>query len=379
MRALGALTLAASGLALLAPSGASARVGRHVTAVAFAGPGVYAAWDTGRRTEVRTGSRARGGSVVAVSRRPVYELDGSPEAVAATASVFGEHSPVAVLAGRADGSRLRAIARCARREPLAPVEVAVAGPVVAETVSGCATSAPRGARQVTLHDVRDGTVRVLHPPRRAVVVGVAGRGTNIAVASWIPSDGPRATYEVEVVDAASGTPRYAVGGLPADWTTLAAPLAVDEAGRVAFCVGDRLAWASPAEPRPHRLGRARCELGLRFAGDRVATQDSSVPRLEVVGLDARSRALVRPFASDDPFDWDGTHALLAEYGVPADRLRLQRPRDPVARPPRHPLRILAARVGPRGRTLLVTLACPAAARRRSRPRPGPGRSPRPAA
>jgi hypothetical protein len=343
-----ALLLAAIG-ALLWPASSAATM-RHlaavpgeIDAVAYAGPErLYA---SGHRL-LRLGPEGRPLQVARLHGEAV-QLVASPTAVAL---IEGRGRDRWLLAGPPAGP-LRELASChgARREiPLSLL--ALAGSTIAEALS-CerAQGVYTGAASFRLHD--GAAVRTVNAPAGMRAIALAGAPGLLAVA--IQADSLRGPVRVDVVEAATGAPRYGVGGLREP--PFVEPLALREDGLSAFCGPDgRLAWASPSEPTAHPIDVSECPTTVALAGDSLVFHLERDDALTVGDVLGRVRALVKP-SGDLPFAWNGTHALVRGVGCGADFLGEIEPSPRPYRGPECPVRI--ARVARRGRAVDVTVGC----------------------
>jgi hypothetical protein len=290
----------AHGLERLAPAPAG------VDAVAYAGAErVYASG----HAVLRIGADGRPQRIASLRGR-AEQIAASPTTLAV---VDARGRARRLLAGPPSGP-LRVLARCRGRHPEIPYSlVAVAGDAVAEALS-CARArgSYNGATRLRLHDAAG--VRTLAAPPRERFIAVAGAPGVLARA--VQADDRRGPVRIEVTDTA-GAVQYAVPGLPEPFPV--APLAVQADGTAVFCGAElRLAWASPAAPRPNPLG-AGCGLDVAIAGSLIASRGERDETLRVVGLDGGGRTLA-PRSGGLPFAWDGTRLLLGALGCGEDFL-----------------------------------------------------------
>jgi hypothetical protein len=153
------------------------------------------------------------------------------------------------------------------------------------------------------------------PPGTRVIALAGAPGLLAAATQAANLQGP---MRVEVADASTGAMRYALDGLPEPF--LGEPLGLREDGLAVFCGEDRrLAWASPAAPSMHPIGRVECPSALALAGDSLAYVDERADALRVADLSGSVSTLVRP-SGGIPYDWDGTRALVLGLGCGADFL-----------------------------------------------------------
>jgi hypothetical protein len=268
---------------------------------------------------------------------------------------------VAVIEARGRARRLLAgppagplseVARCRGPRREIPYSLlAVAGGVLAEALS-CETARGtyNGASSFRVHE--GGTVREVPAPSGTLVIALAGAPGLLAVATQ--AEGRVGPVRVEVADAHTGAMRYAVGGLPAP--VFAEPLAVREDGVAVFCSRRwRLAWASPAEPRPHPIGRVECPFEVALAGESIGYFDERSASLRVTDFAGRVHTLVR--RPGGALDWDGAHALVGALDCGEDFLgEIGFVAVPYRGPACH-VRILRVARG-RGRGVVrVTVAC----------------------
>jgi hypothetical protein len=284
---------------------------------------------------------------VARLRGTAIQLVASPSAVA----VIEQRGAARRLLAGPPAGPLRTIARCRGRRAEIPYSpLAVAGSAVAEALS-CKPGVFEGAASYRVHE--GGAVRTAPVARGARVIALAGAPGLLAVATETSSR--HSPLRVEVLDTRTGAVRYAVGGVPEMFLT--EPLAVREDGLVVFCGdGVRLAWASPAAPTAHAIGRVECPYEVFLAGDSLAYIDARTDAMRVADLGGRGRTLVRP-SGDTPLDWDGTRALVRGLGCGEDFLGeiglLTRP----YRGPACHVRIVRVARAPGRRAVRVTVAC----------------------
>lgn len=219
----------------------------------------------------------------------------------------------------------------------------------------------------------------LAPPAEAEAAGLVAEGGFIAFPVRRSEDDPRGD-EVVVAELATGAVRYRVavrGGL------LRFDLQAD--GKVAVLGGgDRLAWASPAEPRLHRL-RVPATLRpeeLQVAADRIVVRATGPPvptggsgtsadRLLVVDLQGRAAAVTPRTVSLRGVGFDGRRLAWSASGcVLVSDLRGRPPaaipRGPCPRVETVVEDLPPVQLSPRRRAVPASLTCISAAGGRCR-------------
>jgi hypothetical protein len=318
---------------------------RKISAVAYAGS--ERLYVTGHALM----RRSPGGRTVRVARLwgSTIQLEASRSVVAL---IEQRGSARRLLVGPPRGP-LHVIARCRGSSPDIPYSLlAVAGGMVAEALS-CerARGVYNGARTLR---VRDGDlVRVVQEPPGTRAIRLAGAPGALAIATQAASlEGP---LHVDVVDPRTFALRYALDDLPAPM--FAGTLAVQPDGLTVVCgAGDRLAWASPAAPSTHAIGRVRCATHVELAQGRVAYHDDRSNGLRVTDLAGHARSLIRR-SGDVPFDWSGRRLLVRGLDCGEDFLgELKATGSPYRG---RSCRVRIARVARTGdrRSVQVTLTC----------------------
>jgi hypothetical protein len=282
-----------------------------------------------------------GGRPVTVFRHGVEGPDPGWRALDASASRAAfALDPGSAFAGRPGGP----FAKLAERA----VTVDVAGDAVVTAE----------ANRVLVH--RPGLpVAPLAPPAEADPGGVAAEGDHVAYP--VRREG---RDEVVVTDLTSGAERYRI---------LAAAFDLQADGKLATLTGAALAWASPAEPRPHRirLGRrvddvriAANRLVVRARGPQVPTGGTGVSadHLKLVDLRGRSKPVTPRTVSLRGLDYDGRALAWSANGcILVSDLRGP---SPAAVPPGPCFRaevivedVDPPRLSPRRRTIQASLTC----------------------
>jgi hypothetical protein len=188
-------------------------------------------------------------------------------------------------------------------------------------VSGQLVVYPRctsqGTQEVVVRDYSTPT------PLEGVVPGAEVHGLRIAgrYVAWLEGGTLQAYSEagIAVYDRVAGVvayrvPHEAMRGDVNDFD-------LQDDGKVVFSVGARkgqVAWASPAEPRPHGLGLPhRDSYEVRIAGDRIGFEAGVSGEVGISDLDGHWRRLgnlAEGSAATDDFDFDGERLAWWSFG-----------------------------------------------------------------
>jgi hypothetical protein len=358
MRARGQFAIAVALATCAAPAGAGAATPASgsplhrlatasggIAAVAYAGPmRLYAT----PSALMRVGPSGRARQLLRLHGGPI-QLEASPTTVALTEQ---RGSSMTLLTGPPTGP-LRVIAHCRGRSAEIPYSpLAVAGRLVAEALT-CAHGSSPGATRIRIHDGH--TVRTLaaEPGRRFTwLAGAPGE-----LATGTVAKGTEEPVRLEVRDIDTGAVRYAIEGVTG--AGVDPTFVVDKRGTAVFCPSFRsLAWASPAEPRAHRIPHSDCPYvgELAFAHGTIAFWEHH-ERIRVGDLAGHVRTLMHP-ADGQAFDWDGRRLLVRGLDCADDFLGELRPGAQSYRGPSCDVHVAAVTRESDDRSVAVRLDCP---------------------